>query len=132
MRRWIFSVMATVTILTNSVAWAEGPGQKWGMRYKGTVASVGPGTLMVSLAAPAAETLSGGASRTTTATTQTFNIPADARISCRGRACTLAELTPGTPIRVKTAQRGGTTVVTEIRTLRQQNARPGCTPSTGG
>lgn len=132
MRRWTIGVMATVTILTSSVAWAEGPGQKWGTRYKGTVASVGPGKLMVSLAAPAATTATRATSAAMSGGTQTFDIPADARISCRGRACTLAELTPGTPIKVKTVQRGDTTVVTEIRTLRPRNARPGCTPSTGG
>jgi hypothetical protein len=132
MRRWTIGVMATVAILTSSVAGAEGPGHKRGVRYKGTVANVSPGKLMVSLAAPVSPTATGATSAAPIGTTQTFDIPADARISCRGRACTLAELTPGTPIKVKTVQRGGTTVVTEIRTLRPQNARPGCGASTGG
>lgn len=83
MRRWITGVMVTITVLTSGVAWARG--QRQDHRYKGTVVSVGSGTLIVALPATTAAT---------TATTQTFAIPATARISCPGRACTLAELTP--------------------------------------
>jgi hypothetical protein len=132
MRRWTIGVMVTLMVLTSSFTWAAGQGHKRGIRYKGTVASVGPGKLMVSLTAPVVATATDTAPAAATATTQAFDIPANVRISCRGRACTLAELTPGTPIKVKTERRGDTTVVTEIKTIRQGNKRPGCGAPTGG
>lgn len=124
MQRWTIGAVVTVMVLTSSFAWAAGPGKA--TRYRGTVASVGPGKLMVALTAPGVATANGNAPAVVTGPTRTFDIPANVRISCRGRACTLAELTPGTPIKVKTKQQGDAIIVTEVKTVRQGHTRPAC------